>query len=329
MFEPYFETGKWIREHRKENDLSNSGLSGIVDLKKYFDKATMMDEEILKQEIADLNGEEIKNVVITHGATEALMLTIWYLKWTNYENYMVRIPEYEPIYKLPGLFNLKNLKEIEKIKEKSDIERGILIYSNINNPTGWFLEELEGFGVNVIDETFLQFSKDLETIKYKNKTFRINTFTKFYGGDDLRVGWIIAPDSNIAEKINAMKGIFTEQVSRYNISVAYHILRDNDTIKTFVKEEMLKNFSYLKKNMGKLKFYNNKIPELSTLSFIDYSEYSNMDSISIANYLYSKGISIVPSKFFGIDGTYLRVCYTRKNFQEIFDKFIFYLEEIG
>jgi aspartate/methionine/tyrosine aminotransferase len=352
MYDPYFETGRWIVSHKTKNDLSNSGLSGRIDLKKYFENATMMDEDILKEEIANLNNTEKENVVVTHGATEALFMLVAFLRLSDHYTYHVRFPEYEPIYKLPELLDLDNVGEMV---EKGEINRkyrkyeegdkkifvidgnygkandgrfDLLLYSNINNPTGWFLEEINNFRTNVVDETFLQFYMDLDSVKYKNETYRINTYTKFYGGDEVRVGWIIAPDEERAKKINSMKGIFTEQVSRYNISVAYRMIRENESIKEFARYEMQKNQSYLKKNMGKLRFYGNKGPELSTVSFVDYSLYTKMDSIALGEYLYKKGISIVPGKFFGVEGPYLRVCYTREDFSRVFDQFLGYLEEL-
>ncbi|MGC8598603.1 MAG: aminotransferase class I/II-fold pyridoxal phosphate-dependent enzyme [Thermoplasmata archaeon] len=352
MYEPYFETGRWIISHRTKLDLSNSGLSGRIDLKKYFENATMMDEDYLKEEVASLNNTDRKNIVITHGATEALFMTITFLRLNDHYTYHVRLPEYEPIFKLPELLDLDNVgdmvargevnKKYRKFESngkkmyvvdgnygsKMDGRFDLLLYSNINNPTGWFLEEMDNFRTTLVDETFLQFYMDLDNVKYKNDAYRINTYTKFYGGDEVRVGWIIAPTPENANKINSMKGIFTEQVSRYNISVAYRMLRDNDSIREFARYEMQKNLSYLRKNMGRLRFYGGREPVLSTVTFVDYSSYSDMDSVSMAEYLHSKGISIVPGKLFGVDGPYLRVCYTRENFQEVFDAFIQALEDL-
>lgn len=335
MFQPYFETGKWIISHRTNNDLSNSGLSGRIDLRKYFENATMMEEGKLKEEVAALNNVEKNNVVITHGATEALLLVLSYLRFNNKMTYMVRLPEYEPIYKLPEILHFENAVDllryagVENGYGKKDVLFDMLLYSNINNPTGWFLDELKNFRITVVDETFLQFYMDLDEVKYERSTFRINTFTKFYGGDEVRVGWILAPDPDTASKINSMKGIFTEQISRYSISVAYGILRENDKFKDFARKEMKKNLSYMKSHMSKLKYFGNREPVLSTTTFVDYSAYTNMDSVSVAEFLHSKGISTVPGKFFGIDGPFLRVCYTRENFPQVFDSFVGYMEELG
>lgn len=302
-----FETGKWILSHPGKYNLSQSGMSGRINLEKYFKSCGMENENVLKEKIGALNNEPVENVVITHGATEALFLTLYYLRAAGKDRYSVIKPEYEPLIKDPPALGFEYG------------ENSLFVFSNTNNPTGTVIKVPGKYDTLIVDETFLQFYTDLDFIKYAAETYRINTFTKFYGGDDVRVGYIIAPTKQDAERINSLKGIFTEQVSKYNVCVANSILKDNDEIKKIVRDEMSENLSYLKRNMGKLKFYKNEEPVTGTVTFIDYSAYSKMDSISMAEYLSKNSISVVPGNIFGVSGPYIRVCYTRENFKESFD----------
>ncbi len=311
-----FDTGMWIWNHSGKWNLSQSGMYGRVDLSPYFERASMMTEDELKSLIANINGADVQNIVITHGATEALFMTLCSLKAQGIKKAKFVTPEYEPLIKVPEFLGYSLGSE------------DINIYSNPNNPTGTFSELAISSGIHVVDETFMQFHNDLDSVKNPELTYRINTFTKFYGGDDLRVGYIIAPSREEAKKLDGLKGIFTEPVSKYNISVAAAILKDNDRIKGSVRSIAHENHNILVKNRGKLKFYKGKEPLIGTVALADYSEYTQHPSTEVATLLSEKGISIVPGEIFGINGTYLRVCYSREDFAESYSALIEALESI-
>ncbi|MEM0143981.1 MAG: hypothetical protein QXL94_08615, partial [Candidatus Parvarchaeum sp.] len=67
-----FETGEWIHKHTAEYNLMDSGMYGRLDLSKYFDISSFVTDKDLKQIIANINNCDESQVVITHGATEAI-----------------------------------------------------------------------------------------------------------------------------------------------------------------------------------------------------------------------------------------------------------------
>lgn len=73
--------------------------------------------------------------------------------------------------------------------------------------------------------------------------------------------------------------------------------------------------------MDKLKFYRNSEPVTGTVTFMDYSSYTEQNPVSVAEYLYKNLISLVPGTIFGVEGPYLRVCYTREDFVNSFELF--------
>ncbi len=298
-----FETGIWIKDHSGKYDLCQSGMHGRVNLLPYFEKAFQFSEDDLKGLIAEINGAESRDVVVTHGATEAAFMVMYFLKARGKASAKFAIPEYEMLMKLPAFFYYSNGGEIE-------------VFSNTNNPTGTISELSQSRGTVVADETFMQFHADLDRVKYRGEPYRINTLTKFYGGDDIRVGYIIAPGNNEAIELERLRGIFTEPVSKYNMSIAAALLSDNERIKESVRSMAEENHKILINNREKLKFYKNKEPLIGTVALVDYSEYTGLPSTYVAARLSKSGICAIPGDLFGIRGPYLRVCYTRENFSE-------------
>ncbi len=313
-----FEIGKYLQEHKGvKYNLSNSGMSDIIDLSEYFKNVRLVSKEELKKEIAEINGDKAENVVITHGATEAFFLTAYYLRSKGFKKAEFPLPEYELIRKVPAALEM----------EIGDGE--IYMLSNPNNPTGQLMELKPGFKAYIVDETFMEFYRDLDKSSYPEDTYRINSLSKLYGGDELKVGYIIAPNREDAERIDLLRGIITNKVSRYNISIAYMVLKDSEHIKKTVREIQKRNFEVLVNEKEDLEFYKGKTPVLGTTSFMSYSKYAEIDSEELAKKLVQKSILVVPAYYFGVTGPYIRVCYSAENFEEGYKELKKALKEIA
>ncbi len=310
-----FEIGEWIESHKGMYDLMQSGLTGRIDLSKYFDSCGFEEPDELKKLIAEINGTEKELVSLTHGATEAVATVAKVLRLSGIDKFDHFIPEYEMLYKAPMIESMKKGK-------------GALFFSDPNNPTSLRTEIPKGYSYYIIDETFLQFVTDLDKVKRDKNSFRINTFTKFYGGDEVRVGYVISPNIALKESLEKLQGITYEPVSKHSICVAKKILEDNDRLKEEARGISAENFETLKTYMGKLRFYLNRRPQPATVAFLDYSEYSSQGNVEISEMLYKKGISVVPAKFFGTEGSYFRVAYTRKNFKDSLKALVAALEDL-
>ncbi|MGC8568582.1 MAG: pyridoxal phosphate-dependent aminotransferase [Nitrososphaeria archaeon] len=312
-----FEIGRWILSHRAEHDLSQSGMIGEVDLSDHFRSCGLSEEWELRELIAEISGEEPERVVVTHGATEAMNYALAALRRLGISEFAHTIPEYELIFKAPALYGMKRG------------EGGAFIASNPNNPTGTLVDPPEGFRYCVIDETFMQFVMDLDEVRYGCDAFRINTMTKFYGGDEIRVGWVIAPDRSTARMMEDMRGILFDPVSRHSMCIAGRVLQNNEKIKAAVREKQRRRLSALLSSMGELKFYMNRTPLPGTVAFVDYSSYTNLDDLQVAEWAYSrKSVSVVPGRLFGAKGPYFRITYTRPGFEDSLRLLIEALEEL-
>ncbi len=300
-----FEIGRWIESHKSKYDMSNSGMGKRIDIKKYLNNYKFRSENEVKEVIANLYSIDSKNISLTHGATEGYSIYLFIKRDSIKCKYI--LPEYELLFKVPKIFNIEN--------------GDVICLSNPHNPTGEFFNIDER---SIIDETFLFFYEDPYKIKYKENIARINTFTKFFG-DEIRLGWIISNETN---SIEGLRGIIFERVSSINLGIAYEMLKDYDNIKDYLRSISKDNLNYIKKNMGRLKFYNGSNPVPGTVVFIDYSYYTNLDSVTISEMLHKHDISVVPSIYFGVNGNYIRISYTSENFKEGFDQLLNFFENI-
>ncbi|WMT52188.1 MAG: pyridoxal phosphate-dependent aminotransferase [Ferroplasma sp.] len=307
------ETISWLNQHHGKYELSHSGMSNVFNLKEYLSNSPEKSDIDLKEEIAGLHGCSPKQVVITHGATEAFSMVLFHLAG-KYRSFSVNRPEYEMIYKTPGILGFRNGEEV-------------FTASNPNNPTGTMAKLPEKYESAVIDETFMEFIDTLDHYTYRNG-FIVNTFTKVYGGGDLRLGYIVAPMEEDAVALEGFKGLITEDVSVLNISAGYHVLKKHDELLQQVRSIIGENHRVLVKNKGKLKFFQGKTPLPLPVSFMDYSEYTERDSDTISEKLAEKGIIALPARYFGISGTYLRICITGKDFPEAYSQLIGALENM-
>ncbi len=303
----------WLNRHHGKYELSHSAMSRVVDLQEYFGKCTPGHESDLREQIGNLHNVDVENVVLTHGATEAFAMVLYHLH-TRYRTFNVNRPEYEMIYKAPKIFGYREGNEL-------------FVASNPNNPMGIMAEFPDNYSACIIDETFMEFVDSLDHYSYENG-YIVNTFTKVYGGGDLRLGYIITPEPEDAIELKGFKGLITEDVSPINTSVGYEILKRHDELLGNVMEIIDRNHRILLREKGKLKFYGGRVPLKMPVSFVDYSAYTDRDSDSVGEDLAKKGIIAIPARYFGIRGTYLRVCTTGTDFPEAYKAFVTALEEM-
>lgn len=219
----------------KENILdysSNINPLGVpkkfIDIaKENFDKLINYPDPCyieLRKKIAEFNSINIDNIIVGNGATEILFL---YTRALKPKKVLVLAPcfaEYERALKSVSArieyFELKEsdnfYPDIEKLKEEiKSNDYDLLLFCNPNNPTGQFikLEDIkkiikicEKKNTKIfIDEVFIEFienwkEKTLSLLKNKN-IFIMRAFTKFFAIPGLRLGYGIAFDENILNKM--------------------------------------------------------------------------------------------------------------------------------
>lgn len=96
-----FEIADWINSHKGCYDLMQSGLTGRIDLSKYFNGCGFEEPKQLKKLIAQINGTDEELVSLTHGATEGVDLVAKALRLSGVNGFDNFLPEYEMLYKAP------------------------------------------------------------------------------------------------------------------------------------------------------------------------------------------------------------------------------------
>lgn len=180
------------------------------------------DTNELKQLIAQQEGLKPENVLLGHGSFELL---IWIATHFGSKGEQIIVPS--PTFDVVGLFARKigakvipvevdsgfkmNLAEMES---KINSETSLLTLCNPNNPTGTIIEteKLKSFcrlvsdkTTVLIDEAYIHFmnswrEKSMASLISEGKNVLVTrTFSKIYGLAGLRIGFMLGPESLIAE----------------------------------------------------------------------------------------------------------------------------------
>ena len=235
----------WYIPRLEENRPYNLSLSGMQF--EWDIKGMMKDSiyEIANHHIGALKdprinvsrreGVELENVLICHGATQALHISVcaaMAVSKKNTKNIAVESPCYAPIVQAPQLFNYPVTKvtrnKVENGPWRIDKEEwlavikdsAILMVTPILNPCGWdyhpddrtwIIKTCKDHDVIIIaDEVYLDSKRKHETYapfhKLGEHCISVNSLTKIYSLGTLRFGWLIS-SSEITEQ--ARRAFFT------------------------------------------------------------------------------------------------------------------------
>lgn len=159
-------------------------------------------------------------------------------------------------YKLSSINRLKKINE--EVKENS-----LVVFVNPSTPDGkyynlkkLFKQWIEKNCTILIDESFLDFTKNQSAIKYLkeyDKLYILKSMTKFYANAGVRVGTLISSKKNI-KKLKESQAMW--KISCFDMHYILEALKDKDFRKKSLKEniknritlyELLKQYSFIKK----------------------------------------------------------------------------------
>ena len=151
--------------------------------------------------------------------------------------------------------------------------------------------------------------------------------SKSYGLAGLRIGWLAVKDDELMEKLIKMKHYTSICSSGPSEFLATLALKHSDKI-------LEKNLKILEKNLKVADSFFNRYPQLfkfnrpmaGPVAFIKM----NID-ISIEEFceklIEEKGVLLLPSEIYSLEGQYFRMGFGRENFIESLEKFEEYLIE--
>ena len=185
----------------------------------------------LRRQLARLVGVHASRVFLTHGATEAASWAVTYLARrvrTRPPRCRVQFPEYPPLVDIARWVGCR----LVTAAGPSDLA----IVSQPRNPVGdlWSSDRLEEWMRDaravVVDETFREFSLAPSVQRRALRgLWTTGSFTKVYGGDDLRVGFVVPPEEE-RERFSRFHGVVADELADYSVAGALATLAERDRI---------------------------------------------------------------------------------------------------
>jgi histidinol-phosphate/aromatic aminotransferase/cobyric acid decarboxylase-like protein len=228
-----FPLADWIDDHANvRHNLGKSGMRGTV--RHPLPTAAQVrsaSEPELRRRLASLVGVASSRLFLTHGATEANALVIAYRARSDRarsRTCRVRRPEYPPLYDVAREHGYRIVARPGPCE--------LAIASQPRNPEGvlWSRPVLEQFArgarATVIDETFREFTdaRSVQRLDWPG-LWSTGTFTKAYGADDLRVGYVVAPEKE-EQRFARFHGLVADEVAEWSVAGALATLDARERI---------------------------------------------------------------------------------------------------
>jgi histidinol-phosphate/aromatic aminotransferase/cobyric acid decarboxylase-like protein len=260
----------------------------------------------LRSVIADSLGVPDRRLFLTHGATEGNAWVSLYVRRNvrlRAARCRVRYPEYPPLFDGPRALGFRVVTD----ERPADLA----VVSEPRNPEGddWprsrLLEWAAAARHLLIDETFREFGgrRSWATLD-REGTWTTGTFTKFYAGDDLRVGFVVAPGSE-AERFGRFVGLLSDSLAAESVAGALAALRNRERIRRSVDRIVEANRRVLRRA-----FPQGTVP----VAPVWFDRVPGVDPTEFARELLKASVLVCPGSFFG-DPRGIRLCLTRRSFE--------------
>ncbi len=301
-----FPLGDWIDAHPNvRHHLGQSGMVGAIPPPAPTARELRSaDPEVLRAEIAERLGIARERLFLTHGATEGNAWTVLYLarrEGTRPGRCRVRYPEYPPLFDAPATAGFDLVSD--------DRPAELAVVSQPRNPEGdeWPSSELLGWADGarhlLVDETFREFGRRRSLAGLpRDRLWATGTFTKFYGSDDIRVGWVAAPEEEATE-FERFVGLFSDEIARPSVAAAQHALRHRARVARAVERIVGPNRRAL------IAAFPGATGTVGPVWF----DRAGPGSEALCRRLLRRSVLVCPGRFFG-DPNGLRLCLTRRTF---------------
>jgi len=301
-----FPLADWIDSHPAvRHNLAQSGMVGAIHrpiLSPQERRST--DPEELRSELAGVIGVASDRLFLTHGATEANAWATLYVGRSLGPRVgicRVRFPEYPPLYDGARAAGFEVTSD--------DRPADLAIVSQPRNPEGdeWpeerLLEWASGSRHLLVDETFREFGerRSLATGPHE-RLWVTGSFTKFFAGDDLRVGFVVVP-SEEEEAFARFIGLFANGIPAASVAGALSAIRHRTRIHRDVDRLLTANRRAL------ARAFPGGSPPVAPVWF----DRTGPRSADLARRLLAASVLVCPGSYFGDPGGN-RICLTRRTF---------------
>jgi len=302
-----FPLADWIDDHDGcRHNLGASGMKGSIRRPAISGAGSGYPRtEELSAAIARSIGVDGSRVFLTHGATEANAWVTFYLARSRdlpNRACRVRFPEYPPLSDVA--------REAGWTVRDDGRPAALAVVSQPRNPEGdrWTDDATfrwaDGARHLLIDETFREFAGTPSFARSdRPRLWTTGSFTKFYAADDLRVGFIVAPEPEAA-RFGRFLGLVADEIPDRSIAAAFHLLERREEVRAQVDRLLARNRSTIRAALPSAS------PPVGPV-FFDRSFRGGGDRL--ARRCLDASVLVCPGSFFG-DPAGVRIGLTRRSF---------------
>jgi histidinol-phosphate/aromatic aminotransferase/cobyric acid decarboxylase-like protein len=272
----------------------------------------------LSHRIARIYRVPADRVFLTHGATEGNSWVLLYLarRIRTSEGRSARfsspIPEYPSI---PGTARAVGSRIVPL-----DRPHDVTGLSYPNNPTGRLASPREitdgatSARWTLVDETFREFTRTPSMVRRNDLPglWVTGTFTKVYGADGIRVGYVIAPTAE-RDPFATFHGLVGDEIPTASVRSAHALLDHRETVLRESRDIFARNLAYLQNALP-------SVPALSAPLWFDRVE-PGSDGNTLSQRALRAGVLVCPGSYFG-EPRGVRVCLTQRGFPRDLDAYL-------
>jgi aspartate/methionine/tyrosine aminotransferase len=309
-----FPLADWIDDHADvRHNLAQSGLKGVLPaLEATLARPEEGDPEALSRKLAAIIAVPSERLFLTHGASEGNALVLVFLARHLAGSRRAPIRFTTPVPEYPPLGDAAEWAGLRRAGRGEAAE--VVACSDPNNPTGLRLEEnpaispaLQHAKAILVDETFREFTTARSRAAEGDPKFWVTgTFTKVYGADRIRVGFVVAPEPS-TEEFASFHGVMTDEIAPASVGAALAILRDREGLLAEARRRLARNLAALRAAIP-------EVPELKGPVHFDRGA-GDLDGDRFAEFALEAGVLVCPGSYFG-DPTGVRICLTSPAFPE-------------
>jgi len=304
-----FPLAAWIDSHPDcRHNLAKSGMVGSIPSPRPTEaEVQRADDTELRRLLAEDLGVDRNRVFLTTGASAGNSLTVLFLarqrKGSVRGSCRVCHPEYPPLFDTARWAGFR--------VTETAMPTDLAVVSQPRNPEGdlWDRSRLLDWAGDarslLVDEEFREFARSRSVLGAgRPGLWTTGSFTKFYAGDDLRLGWVVAPEEQAVE-FARFHGLVTNELSPYSVAGAARALREREKTRRRVRQILTVNLAAARAAFPGLR------PPEAPLFFDRPDAFEDGDGLARRALRHS--VLVCPGSYFG-DPLGVRICMTRPSF---------------